>query len=126
MHVRKAHDELLKLAAAPAGLPTFVTASVLLDGLRKDNEDTETGERDNETVREKIESARTWFEILCGIGEDGKWLPDDLRASIRQDLSVIHDEIDSQGKYGPPETHFKRWPAVGAAVGPPAPHPDGA
>jgi hypothetical protein len=34
MHVRKAHDELLKLlASAPANLGTFVTASVLLDGL---------------------------------------------------------------------------------------------
>ena len=96
MHVRKAHDELWKLASAPANLGTFVTATVLLDGLDKDNEDVNTGERLNGTAREKIRSARGWFEILCRIGEDGQFSEERVRDWIRQDLSVIGDQIDSE------------------------------
>ncbi len=71
MHARKANDELWKLTSAPANLGTFVVATVLLDGLDTDNEGIDAGERRNGTAREKIRSARNWFEILCGNG--GGW-----------------------------------------------------
>ena len=108
MHVRKAHDELWKLTtSAPANLGTFVTATVLLDGLDKDNEDVDTGDRSNGTAREKIRSARGWFEVLCGIGEDGQFPEEQVRDWIRQDLSVIGDQIDIEKDS--PVCHFKRW-----------------
>jgi hypothetical protein len=104
MHVSKVNDELSKLAEAPATLETFIKAAVLLDGLDKDNEDTDEGERRNETASEKTESARHWFEVLCGIGEDGDWSEEGLRDFIRRDLSAIRREIGG--------SHFKRWPEV--------------
>src|SRR5438128_2257520 len=110
MHVRKASDELWKLTSAPANLGTFITVAVLLDGLDKDNKDTDTGERPNSTAREKIRSARRWFEILCGIGEDGGWPEESLRDFIRQDLSAIKDQINEDKVSAC--SHFKRWPAV--------------
>jgi hypothetical protein len=79
-----------------------------LDGLDRDNEETNTGERPNEVVGEKIQSARNWFEILCGIGEDGDWPEERLRDFIRQDLHVLEDQISEYL----PCSHFKRWPAV--------------
>jgi hypothetical protein len=91
MHVRKAHDELSKLlASAAANLGTFVTASILLDGLDKDNNDIETGERVNGTVREKLRSARGRFEILCGIGEDGMEILDPQANVLRLPASSAH------------------------------------
>jgi hypothetical protein len=104
MHVRKANDELWKLTSAPASLETFITAAALLDGLDKANEDANSGERTNGTVSEKIQGARHWFEILCGIGEDGDWSEERLRDLIGRDLSVIGQEIEGSS--------FKRWPAV--------------
>ena len=85
-------------------MKTFISAAVLLDGLDKDNEDTDPGERPNGTASEKVQSARSGFEDLCGIGEDGDLLEERLRDAIRQDLSVLGYQIE-----GP---HFKRWPAV--------------
>ena len=112
MHVRKALDELMKLTSAPATVETFVTASVLLDGLEKDNSAAnESGQRENGTVDEKLSGARGWFEILCGIGEDGNWAEDRVRNFIMQDLSVIGHEIDLESEDSP-SAHFKRWPAV--------------
>ena len=92
-----------------ANLGTFVTASVLLDGLEKDNSDVQLGWRVNGTVRDKLSSVRSWFEILCGIGEDYNRPADDIRAFIRQDLSVIEDNIaPADGA----SSHFKHWPPV--------------
>jgi hypothetical protein len=108
MHVRKATDELLKLAAAPATLGTFTTAYVLLAGLDTDNEDVNDEERRNGTVHEKLHSARNWFEILCGIGEEGNWPEERLRHFIRQDLFAVKEQIDVKGSSS---SHFKRWPA---------------
>jgi len=51
MHVRKANDELSRLTSAPANLETFITDAALLDGLDRDNEDTDAGERPNEIGR---------------------------------------------------------------------------
>ncbi|SRR5260370_33368324 len=109
MHARKANDELWKLTSAPANLGTFVVATVLLDGLDTDNEGIDAGERRNGTAREKIRSARNWFEILCGIGEDGDWPEESLRSFIRQDLAAIKDQINSEEDST--GSHFKRWPA---------------
>jgi hypothetical protein len=109
MHVRKATEELRKLTSAPASIGTFIRATVLLDALEKDNENVDTGERRNETARDKIRSARNWFEILCGIGEDGNWPEDSLRRSIGQDLYMIQSEINNEDS---PCSHFKRWRAV--------------
>lgn len=113
MHVRKANEELWKLASAPATLGTFVTASVLLDGLDRDNEDVDDGERLNAIARDKIREARSWFEILCGIGEDGAWPEEALRDFIRRDLAGVGDQID-RGEDSA-SSHFKRWPAVESA-----------
>jgi hypothetical protein len=110
MHARKAHDELWKLTSSPANLQTFIAATILLDGLDKDNEDIAAGERCNSTAREKIQRSRAWFEILCGVGEDGQWPEQQVRDSIRECLSVISDQIDSSA--GSPASHFKRWQAV--------------
>lgn len=109
MHVRKAIDELWKLTSAPANIGTFITATVLLDELGKDNENIDVGERRNETVRDKIRSAHNWFSILCGIGEDGNWPEASLRDFIRGELGVIRSEINREES---PCPHFKRWPAV--------------
>lgn len=81
---------------------------MLLDGLDRDNEDTDAGERPNEVVGEKIQSARNWFEILCGIGENGDWSEERLRDFIRQDLHVLEDQISEDSS----RSHFRRWPAV--------------
>jgi hypothetical protein len=113
MHVRKANDELWKLASAPATLGTFVIASALLDGLDKDNEDVDDGQRLNGTARDKISETRSWFEVLCGIGEDGIWPEETLRDFIRQDLAGIGDQIDNEEDSA--SSHFKRWPAVESA-----------
>jgi len=104
MHVRKANEKLWQLASEPGNLETFIKAAALLDGLDEDNEDTDMGKRPNETVSEKIHRARHWFEILCGIGEDGDWSDERIRDFVRQDLSVIGQEIEG--------SHFKRWRAV--------------
>ena len=112
MHIRKAYDELWRLASAPANLGLFTKAAVLLAGLDKDNEDIDTGERLNNTAREKIEDARGWFEVLCGIGEGpaDQWPEGGVRNFIRQALyeisQQINDETDS------PCPHFKRWRPV--------------
>jgi hypothetical protein len=111
MHIRKACDELRKLASAPADLGTFTTAAVLLDGLDRDNEDIDNG-RLNNTAREKIEDARGWFEVLCGIGEGeaDQWPEGGVRGFIRQALCEIEQQIDGEGNS--PRPHFKRWPPV--------------
>jgi hypothetical protein len=96
------------LTSARASLETFVTASVLLDGLDKDNKEIGPGERVNGTVQEKLSNARGWFEILCGIGEDGEWSQEQLRMYIRQDLSVIEGQVDTASKNSP-RPHFRRW-----------------
>ena len=89
-----------------------MTASVLLDGLEKDNQaDKETGERVNGTVCEKIDDARGWFEILCGVGEDGQWPEENLRMFIRQALSVLESQIEQESEETPC-AHFKRWPST--------------
>jgi len=106
MHVRKAHDQLLKLASEPASLDTLTKAAVLLDGLERDNTDVDEGERVNGTAREKIGSARSWFEILCGVGEGGDWPEENVRHCIREDLSVMAVEI------APGDLHFTRWSDV--------------
>ncbi len=110
MHVRKRCKALSELiTSGKANLNTFVTASVLLDGLEKDNNDVELGWRVNGTVVEKLSSIRSWFEILCGIGEDYDRPEDDVRAFIRQDLSVIEDNIaPADGA----SSHFRHWPPV--------------
>lgn len=106
MHVRKAHDELLKLLdSAPANLDTLTKAAMLLDGMEASNMDADEGERPNETVNEKLHSARGWFEILCGVGEDGNWPEADLRHFIRCDLVVVNDNIAPDG------LHFQYWSA---------------
>jgi hypothetical protein len=111
MHVRKACEELWNLAAdAPANITTFVSASVLLDQLNEDNQDIEIGWRVNGTVREKLSRARRWFEILCGVGEDGAWPERDLRDFIMQDLSVVKNQIKTDDES--PSSHFKHWPPV--------------
>jgi hypothetical protein len=106
MHVLKAHDELLKLLdSAPANLETLTTAAMLFDGLERDNMDPNEGERSNEIVNDKLHSARNWFEILCGVGEDGGWAEDHLRELIRKDLSGAAIHIADGG------LHYKYWPA---------------
>jgi hypothetical protein len=64
----------------------------------------------NGTVAEKIRSARGWFEILCGVGEDGAWEERSLRDYIMQDLSVMGHEIKSDEDS--PASHFKCWPSI--------------
>jgi hypothetical protein len=103
MHVRKAHDQLMKLASAPADLDTLIKATVFLDGLERDNVDVGEGERINGTARDKIHSARANFEILCGLGEDGDWSEERIRHFIRCDLSAVYHEITTEG------LHFQRW-----------------
>jgi len=44
---------------------------------------------------------------LCGVGEDGNWQQEGLRASIEQDLSVIEDQIEAEEDS--PSSHFKSW-----------------
>lgn len=61
-----------------------------------------------EVVGEKIQDARGWFEILCGIGEDGDWPEERLRDFIRQDLLVLEEQIGEDSS----RPHFKRWSAV--------------
>ena len=112
MHIRKAYDELWKLASAPANLGTFTTAYVLLDGLDKDNEDIDGGERLNNTASEKIQSARGGFEVLCGIGEGDadQWPEGGVRGFIQQALYGVKEQISDEGDS--PCPHFKRWPPV--------------
>jgi hypothetical protein len=112
MHVCKAIDALQKLASAPANLGTFTTAYVLLDGLDKDNEDIDGGERLNNTASEKIQSARGGFEVLCGIGEGDadQWPEGGLRGFIQRALYEVEGQIDDEGDS--PCPHFKRWPPV--------------
>ncbi len=94
------------LASAPANLDTFVKATIFLDGLERDNADIGEGEWVNGVARDKIDSARAWFEILCGVGEgeDGDWPEERIRHFIRCDLSAIHEQIADEG------LHFERWP----------------
>lgn len=109
MHVRKAHDQLLKLVnSAPASLTTLTTASMLIAGMEASNTDhPDIGERPNETVREKLHSARGWFEILCGVGEDGNWPESDVRHFIRCDLDIVGDNIAPDG------LEFRYWLSAG-------------
>jgi hypothetical protein len=104
MHVRKALDELLKLTESPANLDTLTKATMLVDGMLRSNDDPNEGRR-NEMVISKLESARRWFETLCGLGEeDGT--PERARYIIRTELAPVRDAIepDSNGLY------FKPWP----------------
>jgi len=109
MHARKSVQQLGLLAQAPSNLDTFVKAAVLLDGLERNNDNTSDGEHINGIVREKIQNARQWFEILCGVGENGDWDERNVRRAIRSDLSTMGDQIADDGR------HFKRWPAASPA-----------
>ncbi len=111
MHVRKVTEELWALSNAAGSIDTYVKAAVLLDVLAKDNEDVETTERPNGTVREKIQSARNWFGILCGIGEEGGWADEQVRLAIGQALSSIRGQICAAG--GSTSSRFQRWPLTG-------------
>jgi hypothetical protein len=104
MHVRKAYDRLNELAAGPADLDTYTKAAVLIDGLLRSNADSDNGERPNEIVNSKLRDARGWFEILCGIGEDGNWPDEQLRDLIRKDLHGAGMHIEPAGLC------FKGWP----------------
>jgi hypothetical protein len=110
MHVAKACKALWELSKAPANLDTYTKAAVLFAGLEADNADVDDGERPNETVNSKIHSARAWFEILCGIGEDGDWPEDRSREFVRSDLAGIQDHINHEIES--PSSHFQKWPAV--------------
>ena len=106
MHARKAHEQLNRLIdAAPADLATFTQAAVLIERLLKLNRRPEEG-RPNETVKSKLQSARGWFEILCGVGEDGAWREDDLRHYIRCDLATAADNFTEDGSC------YKSWPPL--------------
>ena len=105
MHVRKAYDELLKLLdIAPANLDVLTKAAVLFDGMERSNMDTAEGERPNRIVNEKLHSARHWFEILCGVGEEGNWTEAALHQYIRGDLLTVNGHMTPDGR------HFQRWP----------------
>lgn len=107
MHAAKTCDALSKLSQAPADLDTYTKASVLLTGLATDNADVDEGFRLNGTVRDKIHSILTWFEILCGIGEDGEWAEMSVREFIRSELSGLRSEIDNETESV--ASHFKKW-----------------
>jgi hypothetical protein len=110
MHARKLCKALSELAKSGGpNLDTFVTAYVLLDRLEKDNNDVDVGWRVNGTVRDKIDGARNWFEILCGIGEDYSKPESDVRAFILQDVGVIQSNI---GPEDGASSHLKHWPPV--------------
>jgi hypothetical protein len=106
MHAHKGLEQLKNLASSPANLDTYTKAAVLIDGLLRTNTFADTGERANEIVNSKLRSARSWFEILCGIGEDGNWPEDRLRDILRSELFGAGMHIESDGLY------FKRWPAL--------------
>jgi hypothetical protein len=107
MHARKAHHQLNELAKAPANIDTYTKAAVLIDGLlRRNARVLEANERLNETVKAKLKSARGWFEILCGIGEDGDWGEQQLRDIIRADLHGAAMHITGDG-YG-----YQAWAAT--------------
>jgi hypothetical protein len=107
MYVKKACDHLFELAiSGPANLATFATVSVLLDGLNAENADCEAGERLNGTARNYIRQVRSWFEILCGVGEDG-WTEEKVRSNLRTDVSVLKQQIDNERE--PKGATFKRW-----------------
>jgi hypothetical protein len=103
MHIRKAVDQLKTLAGSPATLDTYTKAAALLDGLAQENQEVEIGESPNETVDDKIDSARGWFEILCGIGEDGGWTEAELRDFILRDLYLIADQIERESRPESPD-----------------------
>lgn len=110
MHVAKACKALSELSKAPADLDTYTKAAVLLAGLEADNADVDEGERPNETMKSKIHDARGWFEILCGIGEDGEWPENRLREFVRSDVAGIEDQINCEVQS--PSSHFLKSPAV--------------
>ncbi len=94
MHVGKALDKLLKLLdSEPTNLDTFVKAVVLLHGLDKANSDFDIGERVNGIVREKIQDVRSWYEILCGLGEDLNLPKEDICGHIRNCLFTLKRQI---------------------------------
>ncbi len=109
MHARKSCDELINLASAPANLDTLCKAVLLIEGLEQSNSEVEPPQDPNGTVREKLSSAQNWFEILCGVGEDGDWQAENVRSSIMADLLTIRDNTganadDVNGAY------FRSWP----------------
>lgn len=107
MHARKAHGKLNELSKALPNLDTYTKAAVLIDGLLASTSAwLENDERPNEIVRSKLRSARGWFEILCGIGEDGNWTEDHLRDMIRADLYGAEMHINRDG------LTYTAWPAV--------------
>lgn len=88
-------DDFLKLAQA----------SALLDGFDKENHHWDTGELIDGYANEKIDTVRMWFEMLCGVGEDG-YTPDKIRENLLTDLGKLSMLIASDGlslkRLGPP------------------------
>lgn len=71
MHLRKAIERLNYLINnEPDDLSKYAIAHSLLSGFEAENRNNDGSVIDG-YAEEKISSVRIWFNMLCGIGEDG-------------------------------------------------------
>lgn len=102
MHLRRAAEALWKLADSDRfDLTVLAQASVLLDGFeRAGYADAAEGERLVGFPRRKIQSARSYFAILCGVGED--FDDETALSNLRTDLYQLKGLVTEDG------LHLKR------------------
>lgn len=97
MNLHKAIEQLRRLAAAnsPDDLLKFSLVQALLAGFEEENRAVD-GSMINAYSAEKIGSVRTWFAILCGIGEDG-FTPEKARENAFSDIGKLANIISRDG-----------------------------
>lgn len=88
MHLGKALDHLRCLKdEGPDDLSKFSKAEALLNGFERENRGPD-GSIFNIYYEEKITTVRSWFAMLCGIGEDG-YPQDKIRSNLMTDIGKL-------------------------------------
>jgi len=94
MHLQKAIERLNYLIDnKPNDLSKHAIAHSLLSGFEAENRNIDGAMIDG-YAEEKISSVRIWFNMLCGIGEDG-YTEDKIRENLRSDLYKLELIISS-------------------------------
>jgi hypothetical protein len=97
MHLCKATQALLTLIDdGPDDLLKYAKAHPLFHALERANRD-DDGDVADGYIEEKLCSARGFFAILCGVGEDGAWTREQVRSIIYQDVMKLEAMVSDDG-----------------------------